>query len=132
MTLLGADDLRKRIDAILTAPEQIQRQWAAETVLILRARIPVKSGDTQRSVREGKTGTILGSPVVNFLDSGVRAHDITARSGVLKFYKGGQTFFRKKVHKPRQEGRHFKAVSARQGLEKIHPEQVIDLWNKAA
>jgi hypothetical protein len=134
VTLIGADDLRKRIAAVLTAPEQIQRRWATETVPILRARIPVKTGESRDSVRSGsKPGTIVGSASINFIDAGVREHDITARSGVLKFQKGGQTFFRKKVHKPRQAPHPIKADAARDGLEKLDPANtIIDLWNRSA
>ena len=133
MSLIGADDLRRRLAAIQTAPEQIQRKWAAATAPILRGRIPVRRGVTRASVQVGRDSTVIGNAAVNFIDAGVRAHDITAKRGVLKFHVGGQTVFRKKVHKPRIAARPIKADAARQGLEKLHPaDEIIRLWNQAA
>jgi hypothetical protein len=133
VSLQGANELRRRLDAILKAPEQIQRKWAAATAPILRARIPVRRGVTRASVRVGSNNTVIGNAVVNFLDAGVKAHDITAKRGTLKFQVGSQTLFRKKVHKPRIAGRPIKKESARQGLEKLQPaDQIIRLWNEAA
>lgn len=132
MSLQGADDLRRRLAAIQTAPDEIRRQWASVTVPLMRAHIPIRRGTTYGSVRASEVGTIIGNAPVNFIDAGVREHDITAKSGVLKFNAGGQTLFRKKVHKPRQAARPFKAAAAREGLERVDPQgTIIRLWNQA-
>jgi hypothetical protein len=69
---------------------------------------------------------------LDFIDAGSLAHDIIAKDKVLKFDRGGQTFFRKKVHKRSIAARPFKHQSAEEGLEKIDvARELIDRWNRA-
>ncbi len=130
VVIQGADALHRRLTALLSVPKRVEHDWAEETVPIMRGYIPRRTGATAGSLRASDQG-ILGSPVVNFLDAGTRAHDITG-SGILKFQTGGGTVFRKKVHKPETRGLNFVGRAAREGLDHTGTDAVVQTWNGAA
>lgn len=131
MTLIGADALRARLNALARVPELLEEEWAQATVPIMRGYIPRRTGATAASLRATGQG-ILGSPVVNFLDAGTRAHDEVAHGQTLKFAKGGTTFFRKRVHKPQTRGQNFKDKAGREGLDQVGNDLIVKTWNGAA
>ena len=130
MNIQGADALHRRLNALLTVPQKVEHDWADKTVPILRGYIPHRTGATAASLKASNEG-IVGSPVVDFLDAGTRAHDIEG-AGILKFEAGGQTLFRKKVHKPQTRGQNFKDPAGRQGLDEVGTDTIVDTWNGAA
>lgn len=100
--------------------------------------VPSATGRTRRSIRRRnasqKRATVVGRFPVNFIDAGVKAHDIRAKGfGTLKFTKAGQAIFRKKVHKSRIAARPFKRRAAEEGLRRVDIiGDLIRLWNEAA
>lgn len=131
MSLIGAGALRARLNALSRVPSLLEEEWAEATVPIMRGYIPVKTGKTRASLRPSGQG-ILGSPVVDFLDSGTRAHDEVAHGKALKFQVGGNTLFRKRVHKPQTRGQEFKAKAGHEGLDKVGDDLIVRTWNGAA
>lgn len=134
MQLIGADALRRRLNALYGVPDQVESAWAEATAPILRGYIPRRTGATAASVRPTDRG-VVGSPVVDFLDVGTRAHDIEPRNAsVLKFQPrgGGQAIFRPRAHKPQTRGQHFKEPAMRQGFEEASGGVIIKTWNGAA
>lgn len=138
MSLKGAPELRRRLRAIKTVFKPAGREWADETAREAKRRVRVRTGATQRSIRRRnasqKRATVVGNYPVNFIDAGAKEHDITARKvGTLKFKSGGETVFRRKVHKQRQAAHPFKRESAEAGLRKVDIiGDLIRLWNEAA
>lgn len=137
-SLKGSPELRRRLKAIKTVFKPVGREWADQTAAVARTLVPVASGKTRASIRRRnasqRKATVYGRYPVNFIDAGSKAHDITAkRGGVLKFNQGGQTIFRKKVHKQRIAARPFKKRAAEIGLERTDIiGDLIQLWNRAA
>lgn len=138
MSLQGASELRARLRAIRTVFKPAGRQWADETARIAKTLVRVRTGKTRASIRRRnasqRRATVVGNYPVNFIDAGARAHDIEAKPGhTLKFSAGGQSLFRKKVHKGRQAPHPFKKRAAEAGLRKVDIlGDLIDLWNRAA
>jgi hypothetical protein len=153
MSLQGAPELLRRIRAIKTIFRTAGAAWQDETSRYARAHIPVRTGATRASVRGGTlTGTrakVVGKYTVNFIDAGSKAHDeprsrftktgrlrrgkAAGTGKVLKFQRGGQTMFRRKVSKRAIAARPFKKESGREGLRKVALlDRLIKLWNEAA
>ncbi len=136
--LLGAKELAARMDALKLTFERVSRQWNDDTVRLAKARVPVRTGKTQRSIRRRsstkKTSTVTVSWPGRVVESDVKEHTIMARKGsVLKFQSGGRTIFAKKVLKRAQPGRPFLAPSAAQSLnDSLLRDQLIKAWNDAA
>jgi hypothetical protein len=138
-TLRGAPELRRRLKAIKTVFKPVGREWADTTAQIAKGMVPVDTGKTRASIRRRnasqKRATVVGHYAVNFIDAGVKAHDIRPKRGnrVLAFGSGGTTYFRPKVHKPRIAARPFKKRAAEEGLKKVDiMRDLIELWNRAA
>lgn len=138
-TLQGAPELRRRLKAIKTVFKPAGREWADETARIAKSMVPVASGRTRGSIRRRnasqKKATVVGHYAVNFIDAGVKAHDITPKRGhkAVRFSSGGKTVFRPKVHKARIAARPFKKRAGAAGLKKVDIlSDLIELWNKAA
>lgn len=138
MSLKGAPELRRRLRAIRTVFKPAGREWADETTRIAKRLVRVKTGKTRSSIRRRnasqRLASVVGNYPVNFIDAGVKAHTIEARKmKALKFASGGATYFRRKVHKPRQGAHPFKRQAAQEGLEKVGIlNDLIELWNRAA
>lgn len=138
MALKGSRELRRRLKAIRTVFKPAGREWADITAAEAKRRVPVDTGKTRASIRRRnasqKKATVVGNYPINFIDAGVKAHDITPKNvSVMKFQAGGQTVFAKKVHKRSIPARPFKKESAEIGLRKVDIlGDLIELWNKAA
>lgn len=138
--LRGSKELRRRLKAIKTVFKPAGKDWTEHTVAAAKRRLAssVDTGKTRASVRRRnasqKKASVVGRYPVNFIDAGVKAHDIKPKNAkVLKFDVGGRTIFAKKVHKRAIPARPFKKESGREGLEKVDIlSDLIDLWNRAA
>jgi hypothetical protein len=135
MTLLGASELRARLNAIQDAPRQIAHDWADEEVRRTKALIPVRTGTTAGSIRAdsvSETGArVVGSPVVNFLASGTKAHSEEAKGQAMRFAIQNRTIFSKKVFHPATRGNPAIRQAGREALGRF-ADVVIGLWNRAA
>jgi hypothetical protein len=138
-SLKGAPELRRRLKAIKTVFKPAGREWADTTTQIAKNMVPVKTGRLRGSIRRRnasmKRATVVGHYSANFVDAGVKAHDITAKKmHALKFSTGGpQPVFRRKVHKQRIAARPFKRRAAEEGLRQVDIlGDLIELWNRAA
>lgn len=138
MSLKGAPQLRARLRAVRQVFKPLGRAWADETVRLAKARVPVRTGATQRSIRRRnaslRKASVVGSFVVNFIDAGTKAHDeVPKRAKAMRFQAGGKTVFAKKVHKRATAARPFKKQVARQALQTVDVAgAVIREWNRAA
>lgn len=139
MPLKGAAELRKRIQAVADSGRGLSRDWAEATVDEMRGRIPVRTGATQDSVRVGRTADdgaeVVASPVVYFLDSGTREHEISPKAAkVLRWSgSGGSPIFRPAAKIPRQRPRPIRDVSARAAFAKVgSSDRIVQAWNSAA
>lgn len=138
MAVQGARELRARLKAAGLMFKPYGRLWADTTAEEARRRVPVRTGRLRKSIRRRnatqRRATVVGHFSANFVDAGVKAHDIKARKApLLIFEAGGRTIFAKKVHKQRIAARPFKRDAAEAGLRR-HPmkETLIEMWNKAA
>lgn len=136
--LQGADALRTRLKALKVAFKPVGRAWAEETVRQVRPRVPRRTGRGAASVRVRNASqtkaTVSAVFYVGILDKGAKAHDeVPRKAKALRFQASGNTIFSKKVHKPRQEGKHFAAPAAKEALRK-NPmaDELIKQWNQAA
>ena len=141
MALRGSAELRRRLKAIKTVFKPAGRQWADLTATEAKRRMqtgPNATGKTRNSIRRRnasqRKATVVGNYPVNFIDAGVKAHDIKPKKmGSLKFEAGGRTIFTKKVYKRAHRARPFKKEAAEAGLRKVEIlRDLLDLWNKAA
>lgn len=138
MSLQGTPELRRRLKAIKTVFKPAGRDWADETALVAKAMVRVRTGRTRDSIRRKnasqKKATVVGRYPVNFIDAGAKEHDIQAkRTKAMAFSSGGQTVFRRKVHKQRQEAHPFKKAAAAEGLRRVDLiGDLVKLWNDAA
>jgi hypothetical protein len=138
MALRGSRELRARLKAIRQVFKPAGRDWADATTAEAKRRVPVDTGKTRASIRRRnasqRKATVVGNYPVNFIDAGVKAHDITPkRVSVLKFDAGGRTVFARKVHKRATPARPFKKEAAEAGLRKVDIiGDLIELWNSAA
>jgi hypothetical protein len=113
----------------------------------MRGYIQMRTGKTSRSLRPSSRG-IIGSPVVNFLDAGTKAHEeprsrftktgrlrrgkAAGTGKTLKFTRGGQTLFRRRIQHPQTRGQHFKRPAMERGLDKSGLGLIVKQWNDAA
>lgn len=137
MSLQGASELRHRLHAIADIGRPISQRWADSAVRRIQSRIPVKTGQTRRSVHAAASrdgARVLGSPVVTFLDRGTRAHDEEpVHKKAIRFQAGGQAIFSKKVHKPATLGKHFEGPAVRDAARDTHmADELVKAWNGAS
>jgi len=136
VSLQGASEVRHRLHAIADIGRPISQRWADSAVRRIQSRIPVLTGQTRRSVHGSVTrdgAHILGSPVVNFLSSGTKAHDEFPHKKAIRFQVGGQAVFSKKVHKPATLGKHFEGPAARDAARDTHmADELVKAWNGAS
>lgn len=138
MSLKGAPELRARLQAVRQTFKGYGRTWADTAASEMRKSVPVRTGRLRQSIRRRnatqRRASVVGHFSANFVDAGVKEHDVFARNKPrMIFETGGRTIFAKKVHKQRIPARPFKRKSALAALRK-HPmrETMIDLWNRAA
>jgi hypothetical protein len=140
VALKGSPELRRRLKAIKTVFKPAGKDWTEKTTAAAKRRLAssVDTGATRSSIRKRNASmvkaTVVGKYPVNFIDAGVKAHDIVPkRATVLRFDVSGTTVFARKVHKRAQPARPFKKASAEEGLRQVDIlRDLIDLWNRAA
>lgn len=140
--LKGSRELRRRLKAIKTVFKPAGKDWADATAIEARRRVQsmgaIDTGKTLSSIRRRnasqKKATVVGRFPVNFIDAGVKAHDIKPKKqSIMRFEAGGKTVFAKKVHKRAIPARPFKHESGLAGLKKVDIlGDLIQLWNQAA
>jgi hypothetical protein len=113
------------------------REWADFTAAEAKRRVPVRTGRTRSSIRRKnasqRKASIQGIYYGAILSKGSKAHDIKAKKvGTLKFEKGGQTFFRKKVHRRGLPPDDFARRARGEALRRVPlAQRLYDLWNRA-
>ena len=125
-TIKGGPELRARLDNLVAeVPEGCKQEWADEAAKRMRSKAPRGSGShgihlaDSFEVRDHSTGGYsLGAAVFGaywgiFVDRGAKA-SVPKRRQVLKFEKGGQTIFARKVKRRRR--RPFASESAQSAL----------------
>lgn len=138
MALKGTRELRSRIRALGQAFKPLGKDWADETVKLMRPQIPVATGKTRRSVRRRnasmKRATVVGSFVNYFLDKGPVPHPIRPkRARMLRFQAEGRTVFARSVRHPGFRGLGYRNRAARAALRHTATAQALtDAWNEAA
>lgn len=132
----GADGLERRIRAMNRAAEGYPREWGGEYVRVARPQIPSRSGKTRQSVNLRSADTdsaeIEASRVAVLIDIGTLAHPIEPSQDALKFHRGGQTIFARRVDHPGMRARPWRERASEEALRR-HPldETVVDAWNRA-
>jgi hypothetical protein len=138
VALKGSPQLRARLRAIKLTFKPAGRDWADDTVRIMKPLVPTRTGLSRASIRRRnatqRRATVVGSYILFFLDKGTKAHDEgPRRAKALRFTSGGRTVFSRKVHKRATSGRHFRERAATEAL-RANPLAVslIKQWNDAA
>lgn len=135
MTLHGAAQFTARLHAIEDTGRVVAEQWADKGVTGVRSQIQRRTGATAASVhadvsREG--ARIVGSPVVDYLADGTRAHvEVPRNAKALRFQIGGRTIFSKKVYHPATTGNPGIRQAAMNALGNF-ADALYGLWNRAA
>lgn len=138
MPLLGAKELRSRMDAVRDVFQPVARRWAEDTVDLARTRVPAATGKTRASIRvrsaTRRRAVVAVSYVGRFIEGGTKAHTIQPRkTKALKFTAGGQTVFARKAERRAQRARPFLAPSATQALDESPlGEELVAAWNAGA
>jgi hypothetical protein len=138
MALKGSPQLRARLRAIKLTFKPAGRDWADDTVRIMKPLVPTRTGLSRASIRRRnatqRKATVVGSFVLYFLDKGTKAHDEKPRKAkALRFTAGGNTVFSRRVHKRATAGHHFRQRAAIEAL-RANPlaASLIKQWNDAA
>jgi hypothetical protein len=130
--LIGGPALRARLNALATVPPNFAGDWAEEA----KDRIVASKPSSQRpasskfstKVSERRAG-VYGAFWWIFVDRGTKAHDITPRKArALRFQKGGETIFTRKVHLRRMRRRPFITKAAQEAL-RGGTDLIIQTWN---
>jgi hypothetical protein len=138
MALKGSPQLRARLKAIKQTFKPYGRDWADDVVRVGKPMIQTKTGASRASLRRRnatqRKATVVGSYVLYFLDHGTKAHDEKPKHArALRFQRGQNTIFARKVHKRATSGSHFRERAAREALRR-NPmaQELIRQWNEAA
>ena len=135
--LKGKEELKARLRALSKSFKPIGRTWADETVKAARPKVPVRTGRLRGSFRRRnatmKRATVVGHYTQYFIDAGVKAHDIRAKTGGTLVFKGRHgTVFARAVHHRGFRARPFRRRSAEEGLRRTPMADIlIKEWNKA-
>ncbi len=135
MSLKGSPELRARLRNIKQTFKPVGKDWADDTVTLMKPMVPTRTGVSRASIRRRnatqRRATVVGSYVLYFLDHGTKAHDESPKKArVLRFSSGGNTIFARKVHKRATSGSHFRQRAALEALRR-NPmaAQLIKQWN---
>ncbi len=138
MSLKGAADLKKRLNAGRLAFKPLGKEWADDYVQLAKPSVPSRTGRLRRSFRvQSSTKTrarVAGHFTAYFIDAGPKPHTIKAKgNGRLIFQAGGNTIFTRQVHHRGYRARPFRVRVAREAMRRNPPSKaLIDAWNKAA
>jgi hypothetical protein len=138
MALKGAAEAKARARAIKQIFKPVALEWTEQATLLAKRYAPRRTGKLQSSIRRKnasqRKASIQGIYYGAILSKGSKAHDIKAKKvGTLKFEKGGQTFFRKKVHRRGLPPDDFARRARGEALRRVPlAQRLYDLWNRAA
>ena len=146
MALRGASEARARARAIKQIFNPVAADWVDAAIPAARRIYPRRTGSLAASLRNmnvsHKKASIKGNYYGAILSTGAKPHTIEAgktatktRKGakVLKFNKGGQTFFRRKVHHRGLPKRDYRERIEQEAVRKVPlAKRLYDLWNRAA
>ena len=137
MALRGSRELRARLRAIKLTFKPVGRDWADETASIARTMVPVKNGRLRNSIRRRNAtqtkATVVAHYSAYFIDKGTKEHSEKPRKGqALRFERGQNTVFSRKVDHPRTAARPFRERAAKEGLRRQPlADALIKQWNSA-
>lgn len=109
----ATEGLRRLSAGLVLASQRILASavMAAESSAKSTTLFKDQTGKTRGSIKGTvglRTGKVVARGAARVLESGTRAHTITARSGgMLRFSMGGTTVFRRTVHHPGTKARPF-------------------------
>jgi hypothetical protein len=139
VALKGSRELRARLRAIKLTFKPAGKDWADETARVAKTMVPSKTGRLRGSIRRRnatqRKATVVAHYTAYFIDKGTKRHAIPKKAGgkVLRFERGGNTIFSRKVDHPRTAARPFRERAAREGLRRRPlAGQMIREWNDAA
>ncbi len=135
--MTGLVQLQARLTALRATSLGVSQAWAAAAATQARTAAPSATGRTRASVHatevNAKGAKIEATGGGKFVQTGVRAHDIEAHGGSLRFKEAGRTIFAKKVHKNRQAPRPWMDDAAERALERLPLADIaIADWNAGA
>lgn len=136
MTLKGADGLERRLHAMERSTREYPRDWGNAYVDVGRPQIPVRTGKTRQSLQvrsaDSAGAEIEASSVAVLLDTGTLAHPIEAKREAVKFQRGGQTVFAKRVDHPGMRARPWRERAADEASRRAPlSDTVVGAWNRA-
>lgn len=135
MTLIGAPQLLRRLEALRHVGGPIGKSLAQRGAEEARRRVPVRTGRTRASIRPGRVtangASIVGSGVAVILDRGAKAHAEEAHGDALRFNIGGRTIFAKHVKRRAQRGSRFMQDALRKSASGAS-DAIVRAWNDAA
>lgn len=133
LTIKGGSALRARLTNIRAVPETFAAEWASEAADRIRATKPpsTRPASSRFTTKASRTrGGVYGAFWWIFIDRGTKAHDIVARKKkVLRFEKGGETIFAKRVHLKRMRRRPFISKAAQGALNDMGTDAIVKAWN---
>jgi hypothetical protein len=138
MALKGSRELRARLRAIKLTFKPAGKEWADETARIAKTMVPSKTGRLRGSIRRRnatqRKATVVAHYTAYFIDKGTKAHsEKPKKAKALRFERGGNTIFSRKVDHPRTAARPFRERAAREGLRRRPlAGQIVKQWNDAA
>jgi hypothetical protein len=148
--LIGADKLRRRLDAIENGRpilQTIQLRAVAEA----KSLVPRKTGHTARTIAPGGIGDryaiVQAAGAAPYLEFGTRPHIIRPRTkGMLSWpangsgrrlsgrarTNSGRRIFARVVHHPGTKPQPFLLPGAIAAVRSVGIESIVDAWNDAA
>ena len=144
MSLKGAPELKARLKAIRQSFKPIGKSWADETVDIMRATAPVRTGRVQGSIRRREASmrraVVAAHYTATFPDKGAKPHRLAPKNTGRLIFTGtgpvaGRTIFSKKAVKHRgQKAQRFARRAALEARDKRHVmlHELVRQWNEAA
>ncbi len=132
--MTGLVQLQARLAALRATPLAVSQAWAATGAAEARVTAPSATDRTRASVHATEVSErgarIEATGGGKFVQTGVRAHDIEAHGGSLRFKESGRTIFARKVHKNRQAPRPWMDDAAQRALERLPLADIaISEWN---
>ena len=137
MALVGGDQLRARFRAIADAFRDVGKDWAEAATEESRRDVG-GSGRVAATIRPGvvdlRKAEVLSSAPAAWMDQGTTPHSEPHRKpGPMRFVRGGQVIWARKVSHPGQRGTGFALKAGRAALDKVDLlGKIVERWNRAA
>lgn len=133
VVIRGGSALRARLKNMANLPPEFTGVWAETAAQRIRetkppSTRPASSRFTTKAT--ARRGGVYGAFWWIFIDRGTKAHDITPRKAkALRFEKGGETIFARKVHRKRMRRRPFISKAAQGALADLGSDLIVQSWN---